>query len=809
MEFSENWLRSLVNPNITSEELSEILTMAGLEVENITPVAPFFSNVVVGKICKVKIHPNAEKLKICIVDVGLDNLLNIVCGASNVRKNILVPCALVGSKISKKNNSEIIEIKSLNFRGVASDGMLCSGEELGFIDSGEGLLELPDFSNVGENIRDLFDLDDKKFNLKLTPNRPDCLSILGIAREVSALTETQFEEPKIDQILPTIKEVLPVKILASDLCGRFSGRIIKGLNSKALTPIWMKQRLERSGQRSISALVDISNYVMLELGRPSHIFDLDKIDGGLEIRWGKNTERLKLLNGETVKLSDWVGVISDQSKVESLAGIMGGDSTAVSLDTKNIFLEAAFWWPKSIQGRSRKYNFSTDASFRFERGVDFSTNVLHIERITKLILEICGVKGETQIGPINDQIKTLPKRNQITLRKSRVTKIIGLEIESDKICNIFDRLGFKFIFEKDIFKVIPPNYRFDIEIEEDLIEEIARVYGFENIPAILPSKVNKIRNFKEQQRSIFDIKKQLAFLDYNEVINYSFVESRANKNLSYKEGQINLLNPISSQMSAMRTQLIGGLLSNLKYNLNRKQTRVRLFEIGSIFYKDMKVTDSEFSISGIQQVVHVAALAYGSNYIDQWGVKFKNVDFFDVKSDLELLFAPESTRFEPKSYSFLHPGRSASIFLNGVVLGFIGELHPKIQYDYELPYSPVIFEISLEHLRTRPFKKFEEISKFPYVKRDISLVVNQSIKVQEIIDVFYYEKKVNEICGIFQDIILFDEYRGKGLTKNEKSLAFRITMQDTKKTLLDDAVDTALRVFIKAVEKNCRAFLRN
>lgn len=808
MQFSENWLRTLVNPKLTSDELSHMLTMAGLEVEDVDPVAPPFSHVVVAEVREVERHPNADRLNVCQVDAGTGTLLNIVCGAPNVRVGMKVPCALAGAKLPPGEDGKVFEIKVGKLRGVESQGMLCSGRELGLSEDHGGLLELPGNAQVGQNFRDYYQLNDLKFTIKLTPNRADCLSLLGVAREVSALTGTPLTAPAFKPVAADITEKLPVKISAPDLCGRFSGRIIRGLNAKAPTPDWMKQRLERSGQRPISALVDISNYVMLELGRPTHVFDLSKIHGGLEVRWGRKGEQLKLLNGNTVELDDWIGVIADDKEVESLAGIMGGDSTAVSLETTDIYLEAAFWWPQAIQGRARRYNFSTDAAHRFERGVDYATTVEHIERITQLIIEICGVPGQTHVGPVDDQAVNLPQRKPVRMRVERAAKIIGIPVSSEQVADIFTRLGLPFEQQGNVFEVTSPSYRFDIEIEEDLIEEIARVYGFENIPALPPVAANAIRIAPEATRSLFTLRRQLADLDYQEVVNYSFIEADAESDFAANNDPVKLLNPIASQMSVMRSQLISGLAANVRYNLNRKATRVRVFEIGAVFMKDATVTDGPLSVAGITQPKRVAAMAYGPVADEQWGQASRAVDFFDLKADLEALFAPLKPRFEAAVHPALHPGRSARVLINGEEAGFIGELHPRLQQTLELPLAPVVFEVDARVLQQRELPAYLEISKFPAVTRDLALLVKQSVNVQDLIDAFTAERFANPACRIMQDIVLFDEYRGKGLAEDQKSLAFRITMQDTQTTLQDESVDAAIAAFVDVVNKKHGAALR-
>ncbi|MDB5990918.1 MAG: phenylalanine--tRNA ligase subunit beta [Herbaspirillum sp.] len=809
MQFSENWLRTMVNPAMTSDALSHLLTMSGLEVEEVEPVAPPFSNVVIGKVLEIAKHPNADRLNVCQVDVNTGSLLNIVCGAPNVRVGMKVPCAMAGAMLPPGDDGKPFEIKVGQLRGVESQGMLCSARELKLSDDQGGLLELPDDAPVGQNFRDYYQLNDLKFTIKLTPNKADCLSVLGIAREVSALTSTPLKAPAHVVVAPTITDVLPVKISAPDLCGRFSGRIIRGLNAKAATPQWMKQRLERSGQRSISALVDISNYVMLELGRPSHVFDLQKIHGGLDVRWGKSGESLKLLNGTTVQVDDWVGVIADDRQIESLAGIMGGDDTAVDLETQDIYLEAAFWWPGALQGRARRYNFSTDAAHRFERGVDFASTVEHLERITALIVEICGTPA-LKVGPVDDQVVNLPKRLPVTVRTARAVKVIGVPLSNEQIADIFTRLGLQFTQDHGAgtFSVTPPSYRFDIEIEEDLIEEIARVYGFENIPALAPIAAATMTVAPEDTRSLFAIRHQLADADYQEVLNFSFVESIWEKDFAGNEQAIELQNPIASQLSVMRSTLISSLIANVRYNLNRKVARIRVFEIAGIYLRDAAMQDGPLSVAGYSEPKRVAAVAYGALADEQWGQASRNADYFDMKGDLEALFAPAVLRFVKASHPALHPGRSARVLLDGRDVGFIGELHPALQQKYDLPLAPVLFEVDAQALQQRKVPAYLDISKFPAVTRDLALVVKQEIAMQELVDAMMAEKRRNPDCAILQALVLFDEYRGKGLQDDEKSLAFRCTLQDTQNTLQDDAIDRAISALIAAANAQLGAKLR-
>jgi phenylalanyl-tRNA synthetase beta chain len=804
MQFSENWLRSMVDPKMNSDELSHLLTMSGLEVEEVEAVAPPFSNVVVAEVKEVAKHPNADRLNVCQVDVGTGTLLNIVCGAPNVRAGMKAICAKAGAVLPPGADGKPFEIKVGKLRGVESQGMLCSAKELKISEEGSGLMELPEDAPVGANIRDYLGLNDLKFTIKLTPNKADCLSVLGVAREVAALTGSPLHVPTTRAVPVTIADTLAVKVSAPDLCGRFAGRIIRGLNARAATPEWMKRRLERSGQRSVSALVDISNYVMLEVGRPSHVFDLAKIHGGLEVRWGRKGESLKLLNGNTVEVDEWVGVIADDKELESLAGIMGGDSTAVSLDTTDIYLEAAFWWPNAIQGRARRYNFSTDAAHRFERGVDYATIPEHIERITSLIVEICGTAA-TQVGPLDDQVLSLPQRQPVAMRTARAAKVIGVPLTDELVADIFTRLQLPFTLEQGVFSVTAPSYRFDIEIEEDLIEEVARVYGFENIPALPPVAPSAMLIEPENTRSLFAIRHQLADLGYQEVVNMSFVEAQWEQDFAGNEAPIRLQNPIASQMSVMRSNLVGSLVANVRYNVNRKAGRVRAFEVGAVFHRNPAAVDGPLSVAGFDQPKRVAAIAYGPAVDEQWGEKTRAVDFFDLKGDLEALFAPRQLRFVKGEHPALHPGRSAFVELDGQRIGFIGELHPRWLQKYDLPQAPVVFEVDAEALRQRVVPSYVEISRFPGATRDLALVVKQNVAAQDVLDIFQAEVAANPGGKIVQGIVLFDEYRGKGLETDEKSLAFRFSLQDTQSTLQDDAVDAIMSAVAEAAKNKLNA----
>jgi phenylalanyl-tRNA synthetase beta chain len=809
MQFPESWLRSFVDPKLTTDELAHALTMAGLEVEDLRPVAPPTSKIVVGQVLEVAKHPNADKLNVCQVDAGTGEQLNIVCGAPNVAPGIKVPVALIGAQLPPAEaGGEPFAIKPTKLRGIDSQGMLCSARELKLSEDHSGLLILSADAQVGQDIREALSLDDTVFEIKLTPNKADCLSVFGVARETAAITGAQLKSIDMHAVETMLDEKLPVKILAPDLCGRFSGRVIRGVNAHAKTPQWMVQRLERAGQRSISALVDISNYVMLELGRPTHVFDLDKIHGAIEVRWGKQGESLKLLNGNTVELDETVGVIADDRHVESLAGIMGGDSTAVTLDTTNIYLEAAFWWPDSIRGRARKYNFSTDAAHRFERGVDYSTTVEHIERISRLILDICG----GQAGPVDDQIVNVPDRSPVTMRVARAQRIIGIAIGADEIAEIFTRLNLAFERDGESFKVTPPPYRFDIEIEEDLIEEVARIYGFEKIPARPPVARSEMRITNETKRSVHALRHAVAARDYSETVNFSFVDAEWEKDFAGNDRPVKLLNPIASQLSVMRTTLFGSLIEVLRHNLNRRADRVRVFEAGRVFLPDASIKAGELTVEGFAQPKMIGGLAYGPALDEQWGAASRNVDFFDVKGDVEALFAPVVPRFVKAEHPALHPGRSARVDVAGRAVGWIGELHPRWLQKYDLPHAPILFEIEADALMSRALPTPSEVSKFPPVRRDIAIVVDQNVPVQALLDELESARS-EPACKHVTRVALFDEFRPKsntsgGLGAHEKSLAFRVTLQDTGGTLQDETVDTAIKTLVDRLARVHGARLR-
>lgn len=806
MQFPESWLREFCNPPLTTEQLADTLTMAGLEVEEMRPVAPPFSRIVVGCILEATQHPNADRLRVCSVDAGehsKDGPLQIVCGAPNARAGIKVPLALVGAELPPGDDGKPFEIKVGKLRGVESFGMLCSARELKLSDDHGGLLELADDAPVGTDVREVLQLDDTVFTLKLTPNLAHCLSVYGVARELSALTGAPLRQPEFPPVAPSHDDKLPVAVEAPDLCGRFSGRIVRNVNTKAKTPAWMVDRLARCGQRSVTALVDISNYVMFEYGRPSHIFDLDKIHGGLVVRWGRAGESLKLLNGNTITLDEQVGVIADAQAVESLAGIMGGDATAVSDDTKNVYVEAAFWWPKAVAGRSRRFNFSTDAGHRFERGVDPALTVEHIEHLTRLIIDICG--GEA--GPIDDQQPRMPQREPVALRVARAAKVIGMPVTQAQCADVLRRLHLPFTEADGVLTVTPPSHRFDLQIEEDLIEEVIKVLGYTQLPDTPPLAPITARVRPEAQRGSHALRRAVAALGYQETINFSFVEARWEQELAGNADPIPVLNPIASPLSVMRSSLIGSLVAVLQYNLARRAQRVRIFELGRVFRRDASMTDTLTTVAGISQPMRISGLAYGPAQPLQWGAAERAVDFFDVKADVEALLAPRRATFVPAEHPALHPGRSARIELDGHAVGWIGELHPKWRQGYDLPQAPVLFELDAEVLKAQVVPSYQPIARQQSVWRDLALVVKDTVAHDALIGAI-----TDDGSGLVRHAQLFDIYKPKAPTADiaadERSMAVRVELLDDSTTLTDERVDTVMAGIVERLGQRLQARLR-
>ncbi|MCE7506179.1 phenylalanine--tRNA ligase subunit beta [Polynucleobacter sp. IMCC30063] len=842
MQFSESWLRQYVNPPLDSADLAHAMTMAGLEVEERYAVAPPFTQVVVAEILSTEQHPDADRLRVCKVNAGTGEDLTIVCGAPNARAGIKIPCALVGASLpAAEVGGKPLLIKVGKLRGVESQGMLCSGRELGLGDDHAGIYELPADAPIGEDIRQYLHLDEQIFVVKLTPNKADCLSLIGMAREVAAITKTPLQLSPVQAPAVSIPDQLKVNIVASDLCGRFAGRIIRGVNASAPTPAWLVQRLKSAGQRSISPLVDISNYVMLEMGQPSHVFDLDRLVGDLSVRWAKPGESIELLNGQTLvpisdeieptaQITSGVGVVADEKGLVSLAGLMGGNHSAVTDKTTNIYVEAAFWWPAAIQGRSRRLNFTTDAGHRFERGVDPQATVDCLAYLSALIIEVCGGRA----GPIDDQIVALPERKPVSMRLKRAMQIIGIPLTVEVVSDVFTRLGFEFTSTgsaaETIFQVMPPSYRFDLEIEEDLIEEVARLYGFEHIPDLPPRGLLAMRATPEKLQSIHLLRHRFAQQGYQEVVNFGFTEPEFEQQLANGAPvscpPINVLNPIAAQYAVMRSTLLGGLLANLRSNLNRGASRMRLFEVGRTFTRvnsldTLRLPNSDdavaAAVAGIWQPLQIAGLAYGFAWPEQWGVANKIVDFFDIKGDLETILMPLHITTSAAPHAALHPGRCAAIQLSlptgARTIGWIGELHPALQQKLALPLAPIVFEFEWDAISLIDLPSPNELSKLPAVQRDLAIVVKQNFPAQLALDAMLAKPP-----AFVQKITLFDEFRSKadstgsasnsGLAADEKSLAFRITLLNPAETLQDEQVDAVIATLLAQLEKKCGARLR-
>ena len=793
MQFPESWLRALVDPPLSTAELCHLLTMAGLEVEETKAVAPDFSNIVVARVLSVEKHPDADKLKLCKVDTGTANgVLQIVCGAPNVAADMIVPCALVGAKLPG------IEIKKAKVRGLESFGMLCSARELGLSEDHGGLLPLPSDAPIGQDVRQYLNLDDTLITLKLTPNRADCLSLTGIAREVAALTGAPLILPAVAAVAPTHEETRAVVLDAPAACPRYCGRIVRGVTATAPTPDWMKQRIERCGIRAISALVDVTNYVMLELGQPLHAFDDAELSGAIHVRYPQAGERLPLLNEQIVAPTADTALVADETKALALAGIMGGEHSGISDTTADLFLESAFFAPVAIAGKARALGFSSDASYRYERGVDFELQRKAIERATQLIVDICGGRP----GPVVEAVAAdhLPKRAPVRLRTARAARVLGIAFDAEQVEKLMAGLGFAYLRAGDEFVVMPPSHRFDVEIEEDLIEEIARLYGYDDIPSLPPHGQLAMMPSAETRRSPMQARRLVAERGYHEVVNYSFVDAAWEADFSGNAEPIVLANPIASQMGVMRSSLIGGLVGTLTANRKRQNDRVRAFEVGRCFMRDAAAA----AVPGFRQPLRLAAIAAGTALPEQWGVASRKIDFYDLKSDLEVLFAPRQLRFETVAHPALHPGRAAAVILEGTPIGVLGELHPLWVQKYELGSTPAVFEVDLDALLATPMPAYREVSRFPSVVRDIALVVAQGQALQPLLDALQAAAP-----AFVRGIELFDVFHGKGLPEGQKSLAFRVVMQDTERTLADAEVDIAVAQLIEIAKNRFGAALRN
>ncbi|MGB4498976.1 MAG: phenylalanine--tRNA ligase subunit beta [Methylococcaceae bacterium] len=791
MKISETWLRTYVNPAISTEELVAQITMAGLEVDAVEPVAAQFSGVVVGEVLETEQHPDADKLRVCKVNVGEAEPLQIVCGAANVRPGLKIPASVIGAVLPGD-----FKIKKSKLRGVESFGMLCSAKELGLVAEAEGLMELPADAPVGVDIREYLQLGDNSIEVDLTPNRADCLSVEGVAREVAVLNQIQFNAPAISPVAVTTSEKLTVTVEATAACPRYTARVISGVNNNAQTPLWMQERLRRSGLRSLSPLVDVTNYVLLELGQPLHVFDAEKLNGGITVRHAINGETLELLNGQTVMFDEKSLVIADDESSLAFAGVMGGAYSAVHEDTTKVFLECAFFKPLAIAGKARQFGLHTDSSHRFERGVDFELQNRAIERATQLILEICG----GQAGEITDvtTASELPKREPITLRSEKLNKNLGITFEKETVTGILQRLGMQVESQTDGWKVTPPSFRFDIAIEADLIEEIARIYGYNNLPNNQILVRSALNQATENVLDLERVKDLLVDRGYQEAITYSFVDEAMQTAIAPSAEFVKLQNPISADLAVMRTTLWGGLLTAALHNTNRQQTRVRLFESGLRFVQQDGETLQEKMLAG---------LALGNVAAEQWGEKERSVDFYDVKADVEAMFELTGceVQFVADLNETLHPGQSAKILNEtGEVVGWLGMLHPNLEQQLGFETPVFLFELAQNLLLQKQRASFKSLSKFPSVRRDLALLVKEEVNAGEIIGAI-------EACNeeLLQEAVIFDVYRGKGVDEGFKSVALSLVLQNQAQTLTDAEIETVVNTFLESLAAKTGAKLRD
>lgn len=794
MKFSESWLREWINPEISSEMLADQLTMAGLEVDNVEKVAGDFTGVVIGKVVECKQHPNADKLRVTKVDIGKDELLDIVCGAPNCRQGLMVACATVGAVLPGD-----FKIKSAKLRGEPSEGMLCSYSELGITDDHNGIIELPDNAPLGKDIREYLNLNDVMIDISVTPNRADCFGIVGIARDISAVNNIPMKEIKIANVPTTISDTLSIQIDAPKAAPRYLGRVIKNININAMIPLWMKEKLRRGGIRSVDAVVDITNYVLLELGHPMHAFDLNQIEKGIIVRYAHQDEEMTLLNGNEVKLNDKTLVIADHNKVLAIAGIMGGEKSSVTQSTTDIFLESAFFAPLAITGKAREYGLHTEASHRYERGVDPALQFVAMERATQLLVDICG--GE--VGPVIEVTNQseLPSQATIKLHRNKIDRIIGYTIEAQKITDILVRLGCEVEYKDDIWIVKSPTWRFDLQIEEDLVEEVARIYGYNNIPNTNMKIESVMQPKPESIISLRRIKDLLVDRGYQEAVTYSFVDPKIQHILHPNEPVITLPNPISSEMSVMRLSLWSGLLDAVLYNQNRQQSRLRLFETGLRFIPDEKC---EF---GVRQEFMLSGVITGNLYEDHWQLPKKSVDFYDLKGDLEailsLLGCDAQVLFNKAELSALHPGQSAVINLNDEVIGYFGVLHPEIEKKLSLNSKTLVFEINLAKINFKKVPVAQDLSKYPSNKRDIAIIVSNTIPAAEIISVCKQAGGEQLV-----KVNLFDVYQGDNIKEDQKSLAISLILQDKSRTLEEEDITNIVSKCVTALQNRFKALLR-
>ncbi|MFU2195679.1 phenylalanine--tRNA ligase subunit beta [Acinetobacter baumannii] len=791
MKISENWLRTWVNPAIDSDTLSDQLTMLGLEVDELAPVAKPFTGVVVGEVLTVEQHPDADRLRVTTVNIGSGEPLQIVCGAPNVRAGMKAPVATIGAVLPGD-----FKIKKGKLRGVESQGMLCGASEIDLEDKIDGLLELPDDAPVGVNIREYLKLDDNVIDISITPNRGDCFSIRGIAREVAVINQLQMNEPEIKSVDATITDEKKV-VISTDGAPRYLGRVIKNVNVKAATPEWMEQALARSGIRTHSILVDVTNYVLMELGQPMHAFDLAKIEGTVHVRQAQPQEKLQLLNDQEVELQDDVMVIADDQKALAIAGIMGGLASSVTDDTTDIFLESAFFAPLAIAGRARRFGLHTDSSQRYERGVDFELPLIAMNRASQLIQELAG--GE--FGPITVAEKSdlLPKREAIELKQAQVDQLLGYKVAAEFITDALTRLGCEVTVQANgEWSVVPPSHRYDMAIYQDLIEEVARINGYDNIQISLPSMDVQLAKYQDRFE-IAQLRQTVVTLGYQEAISFSFADAKLEKQLNPQVSPLMLANPISSDLAAMRSTLLSSLIPCVQYNLNRQQSRVRFFELGLRFdYQNAN------SIQDLKQIPTLALVAVGSREPESWHAKPQPMDFFDFKGEVEEILAAGRVKVEyvRSERPWLHPGQSAEILVDGQSIGYLGRLHPSLENELDLSTTWVA-ELDQAAVLQSYVSNFTELSRFPSVRRDIALLISDNINVRDI------QQLIEKTGGELLDSTwLFDVYTGQGVEEGKRSLAFALLWQHPSRTLEDAEIKSGMDNIIQVLENTYQATLR-
>ncbi|WP_370560137.1 phenylalanine--tRNA ligase subunit beta [Edwardsiella tarda] len=795
MKFSELWLREWVNPAINSAALSEQITMAGLEVDGVEPVAGAFHGVVVGEVVECHQHPNADKLRVTKVNVGGERLLDIVCGAPNCRQGLRVAVATIGAVLPGD-----FKIKAAKLRGEPSEGMLCSFSELGISDDHNGIIELPADAPLGCDLRDYLKLDDNTIEISVTPNRADCLGILGIARDVAVLNDLPLAVPAQAPVEVSIDDRFPIEVQAAEACPRYLGRVVRGIDVTAKTPLWMSEKLRRCGIRSIDAVVDVTNYVLLELGQPMHAFDLNRLQGGIVVRMAREGETLTLLDGNQATLASDTLVIADHQQPLALAGIFGGEHSGVNGETRNVLLECAYFNPLAITGRARRYGLHTDASHRYERGVDPQLQQRAMERATELLLALCG----GQAGPVIDVSSDayLPQPATITLQRSKLDRLIGHPISDEQVLAILQRLGCQVNVVEGGWQALAPSWRFDMTIEEDLIEEVARVYGYNNIPDV-PLRADLVMTaHREADLPLKRVKTLLVDRGYQEAITYSFVDPKVQALLHPQQPALILPSPISVDMSAMRLSLWSGLLGAVVYNQNRQQTRVRLFETGLRFVPDERAN------LGIRQDMMLAGVIAGPRNEEHWGMERQAVDFYDLKGDLEAVLELtgklDEVQFRAEAHDALHPGQSAALYLQGERIGFIGVVHPELERKLDLNGRTVVFEVRWDALADRRIPQAREISRYPANRRDIAVVVAENVPAEEVLAEC---KKVgaNQVVGVN----LFDVYCGKGVAEGYKSLAISLVLQDTTRTLEEEEIAATVAKCVEALKQRFQASLRD